>query len=147
MSSYLFFFCKQKTAYEMRISDWSSDVCSSDLGGAHPEPAADIVADIGQADLPREPGDLLHIMRVETPPDRQHVRPFPSSAEQPIRRQIPQPGGRSEDHTSKLQTPMRSSSAIFCLQKNTSTSTTVRTRLSRTRPIDSETDMISHMSA
>src|SRR3546814_14089718 len=25
-------FCKQKTAYEMRISDWSSDVCSSDLG-------------------------------------------------------------------------------------------------------------------
>src|SRR3546814_17850404 len=28
---YLFFFFKQKTAYEMRISDWSSDVCSSDL--------------------------------------------------------------------------------------------------------------------
>src|SRR3546814_6984497 len=33
-----FFFFKQKTAYEMRISDWSSDVCSSDLwrGSAHP---------------------------------------------------------------------------------------------------------------
>src|SRR3546814_20320321 len=30
MCSYVFFF-KQKTAYEMRISDWSSDVCSSDL--------------------------------------------------------------------------------------------------------------------
>src|SRR3546814_6948324 len=34
----VFFFFKQKTAYEMRISDWSSDVCSSDLyrwsGGA-----------------------------------------------------------------------------------------------------------------
>src|SRR3546814_3256350 len=29
-----FFFFKQKTAYEMRISDWSSDVCSSDLPGA-----------------------------------------------------------------------------------------------------------------
>src|SRR3546814_7078237 len=28
----LLFFFKQKTAYEMRISDWSSDVCSSDLG-------------------------------------------------------------------------------------------------------------------
>src|SRR3546814_6007807 len=28
----VFFFFKQKTAYEMRISDWSSDVCSSDLG-------------------------------------------------------------------------------------------------------------------
>src|SRR3546814_860911 len=31
---YLFFFFKQKTAYEMRISDWSSDVCSSDLFAA-----------------------------------------------------------------------------------------------------------------
>src|SRR3546814_6177414 len=31
MLSVLFFFFKQKTAYEMRISDWSSDVCSSDL--------------------------------------------------------------------------------------------------------------------
>src|SRR3546814_12177137 len=30
------FFFKQKTAYEMRISDWSSDVCSSDLG-IHPD--------------------------------------------------------------------------------------------------------------
>src|SRR3546814_6247105 len=31
MFSFLFFFFKQKTAYELRISDWSSDVCSSDL--------------------------------------------------------------------------------------------------------------------
>src|SRR3546814_9687863 len=30
-SVFIFFFFKQKTAYEMRISDWSSDVCSSDL--------------------------------------------------------------------------------------------------------------------
>src|SRR3546814_8855940 len=37
-----FFFFKQKTAYEMRISDWSSDVCSSDLLATHPggSPAA-----------------------------------------------------------------------------------------------------------
>src|SRR3546814_3526682 len=28
---FIFLFCKQKRAYEMRISDWSSDVCSSDL--------------------------------------------------------------------------------------------------------------------
>src|SRR3546814_5737336 len=35
-----FFFFKQKTAYEMRISDWSSDVCSSDL------PWESLVADI-----------------------------------------------------------------------------------------------------
>src|SRR3546814_11513482 len=31
MFYYMFFFFKQKTAYELRISDWSSDVCSSDL--------------------------------------------------------------------------------------------------------------------
>src|SRR3546814_983390 len=31
LCDFVFFFFKQKTAYEMRISDWSSDVCSSDL--------------------------------------------------------------------------------------------------------------------
>src|SRR3546814_7633035 len=36
----MIFFFKQKTAYEMRISDWSSDVCSSDLGFAWVCPAA-----------------------------------------------------------------------------------------------------------
>src|SRR3546814_1259026 len=36
----VFFFFKQKTAYEMRISDWSSDVCSSDLA-ARGDPLAD----------------------------------------------------------------------------------------------------------
>src|SRR3546814_13585444 len=35
---YFFFFFKQKTAYEMRISDWSSDVCSSDLQVAEMQP-------------------------------------------------------------------------------------------------------------
>src|SRR3546814_863171 len=38
MSSLLFFFFKQKTAYEMRISDWSSDVCSSDRREKRPQP-------------------------------------------------------------------------------------------------------------
>src|SRR3546814_7798970 len=37
-----FFFLKQKTAYEMRISDWSSDVCSSDL---HEAEDANVLAD------------------------------------------------------------------------------------------------------
>src|SRR3546814_9638521 len=44
MSFFLFFFFNQKTAYEMRISDWSSDVCSSDLLGllkTRAEPQAD----------------------------------------------------------------------------------------------------------
>src|SRR3546814_2793707 len=38
-----FFFFKQKTAYEMRISDWSSDVCSSDLGAANRQ--GDVIVD------------------------------------------------------------------------------------------------------
>src|SRR3546814_10614090 len=40
-----FFFFKQKTAYEMRISDWSSDVCSSDLMGkdGQPKPHAHVM--------------------------------------------------------------------------------------------------------
>src|SRR3546814_11727188 len=38
--SFFIFFFKQKTAYEMRISDWSSDVCSSDLGSEVPSRGA-----------------------------------------------------------------------------------------------------------
>src|SRR3546814_1105136 len=37
---FFFFFFKQKTAYEMRISDWSSDVCSSDLNSPQRRMAA-----------------------------------------------------------------------------------------------------------
>src|SRR3546814_4945945 len=40
-----FFFFKQKTAYEMRISDWSSDVCSSDL--PHPDLARLLLEESG----------------------------------------------------------------------------------------------------
>src|SRR3546814_10030085 len=39
-----FFFFKQKTAYEMRISDWSSDVCSSDLQRKEAEERASLLA-------------------------------------------------------------------------------------------------------
>src|SRR3546814_15596775 len=41
-------FFKQKTAYEMRISDWSSDVCSSDLAGALDHPHVGGVGQIGR---------------------------------------------------------------------------------------------------
>src|SRR3546814_17422276 len=41
------FFFKQKTAYEMRISDWSSDVCSSDLLDADPRVAAIVLCGAG----------------------------------------------------------------------------------------------------
>src|SRR3546814_2208380 len=55
----LVFFFKQKTAYEMRISDWSSDVCSSDL--------KDHIAD-GEA----EPGTLLNAVGLVGPRDIAH---------------------------------------------------------------------------
>src|SRR3546814_6279552 len=57
-----FFFFKQKTAYEMRISDWSSDVCSSDLFGvAGHEGSGDFgaAADVAPPDIrPAERGKL-----------------------------------------------------------------------------------------
>src|SRR3546814_3195909 len=52
---YFCFFFKQKTAYEMRISDWSSDVCSSDLrgekGDEHAVPDGDARIGAGGAQL------------------------------------------------------------------------------------------------
>src|SRR3546814_8257086 len=45
-----FFFFKQKTAYEMRISDWSSDVCSSDLPDTKRENIADELFGLPVAD-------------------------------------------------------------------------------------------------
>src|SRR3546814_9046478 len=58
---FFFFFFKQKTAYEMRISDWSSDVCSSDLT------RADLASLIGQSRatevLARKRGLTLHMIR------------------------------------------------------------------------------------
>src|SRR3546814_16692125 len=47
-----FFFFKQKTAYEMRISDWSSDVCSSDLPPSEPPSAAPSTGDMVEPPLP-----------------------------------------------------------------------------------------------
>src|SRR3546814_11163243 len=52
----IFFFFKQKTAYEMRISDWSSDVCSSDLT----EPRIALIARLSAAhaeSLPTDPAE------------------------------------------------------------------------------------------
>src|SRR3546814_2355731 len=50
----MFFFFKQKTAYEMRISDWSSDVCSSDLLQAAMDAYFDSMAEMMQGDENRE---------------------------------------------------------------------------------------------
>src|SRR3546814_2130456 len=65
---FFFFFFKQKTAYEMRISDWSSDVCSSDLaadraGGKAREQRVDRV--LAGRDAADDVRDDVHDMAVE----------------------------------------------------------------------------------
>src|SRR3546814_2623102 len=70
----MFFLFKQKTAYEMRISDWSSDVCSSDLrrGVDQVEQAREAVAQIEAAaaamtdveDAPQLGVDLLQVVEI-----------------------------------------------------------------------------------
>src|SRR3546814_1693295 len=55
----LFFFFKQKTAYEMRISDWSSDVCSSDLVPAPRHSGGRGRGDLQQVHLPLPPLELF----------------------------------------------------------------------------------------
>src|SRR3546814_1297697 len=64
---YCFFCFKQKTAYEMRISDWSSDVCSSDLS------AADSMRDLGgtpaQCALAPPPGQTSQQQQGQTAAD------------------------------------------------------------------------------
>src|SRR3546814_20979718 len=55
-----FFFFKQKTAYEMRISDWSSDVCTSDLSLEHPEEADLLQAAVAEALTTARTADIAH---------------------------------------------------------------------------------------
>src|SRR3546814_19266074 len=57
MCSVVLFFVKQKTAYEMRISDWSSDVCSSDLHRVERHVGADVAAAV--AVRPRRADEML----------------------------------------------------------------------------------------
>src|SRR3546814_13836755 len=64
----VFFFFKQKTAYEMRISDWSSDVCSSDLPG---------VCDVcGSAEFKRRPDDNEETVRTRMAEYRAKTAPI-----------------------------------------------------------------------
>src|SRR3546814_6040756 len=60
---HFFFFFKQKTAYEMRISDWSSDVCSSDL----PVNASAIIITPNKKGDPNGPPRRLQNVRQFTP--------------------------------------------------------------------------------
>src|SRR3546814_6343865 len=127
-NGYLFFFFKQKTAYEMRISDWSSDVCSSDLPRLRGHRGARRLAAGKPA---RCAGQRLPLAaRAAQPPQprepqrsRDHHR-GPVAAARPLGGARPPGGGhrlRSEEHTSELQSLMRISYAVFCLKKKNKT--------------------------
>src|SRR3546814_10364290 len=148
------FFFKQKTAYEMRISDWSSDVCSSDLQrlvrrvhvdagtGAlgvlaleqvrdaageldHFQPALQVAARIRQhlAVLAvQQPRQRVHVALEQALELEQHpraplrvdLRPRPLAFDRACDRavELGRVGeGRSEEHTSELQSLMRTSYA------------------------------------
>src|SRR3546814_8902514 len=105
----------------MRISDWSSDVCSSDLhdrcfdaSGRHPRDPRDASSNgrlnTGGGKSDANPGSSLgggHGRRVQ-----QRANALQCPVERPDPR-------RSEEHTSELQSLMRISYAVFCLKKKT----------------------------
>src|SRR3546814_6131871 len=106
-----FFFFKQKTAYEMRISDWSSDVCSSDL--QHP-----CLAHAVDRVLPGRQSNSVHVARSQGQLTGAVVGHEEDDNLLRGRRAAPV---RSEEHTSELQSLMRISYAVFCLKKKNKT--------------------------
>src|SRR3546814_4697458 len=133
----LFFVCKQKTAYEMRISDWSSDVCSSDLDHVDGSevhtvtvtvPAGFAVTGLAGGD---QIGDTITwtVTGGSLDVELQVVADDPLTVEQPVSwhaeaKAVEQVTDRSEEHTSELQSLMRISYAVFCLKKKNKKHTT-----------------------
>src|SRR3546814_7538640 len=112
----VFFFFKQKTAYEMRISDWSSDVCSSDLPSLE---SCYMIEDCSE--------DIPYPHKEETPQKNHDGVKNKIEAAERIR--IRRTGhrshsDRSEEPPSELQSLMRISYAVFCLNNNKLTTLT-----------------------
>src|SRR3546814_2959500 len=120
----MFFFFKQKTAYELRISDWSSDVCSSDL-------TVNVSANHYRSDSRNayvsfaETGhsNLYNPVRVARPQTPKYVggdmhSPLLTERIQTTSVAVADTMSflRSEEHTSELQSLMRISYAVFCLK-------------------------------
>src|SRR3546814_4834907 len=127
------------SAYEMRISDWSSDVCSSDLRVAGKQPHEAVLDAVGVLELVHQQlAEALPVVRQQRRRVAQHL----VRAQQDLG-EVDQPGTvaallvqrvalehhvrpfiaigldvlRSEEHTSELQSLMRISYAVFCLKK------------------------------
>src|SRR3546814_9775481 len=109
----------------MRISDWSSDVCSSDLQTDYPRTRPDLpnheprgcprgasyswyIYSAQRLKYPMVRSRLLKMWR-EARAVRTPVAAWASIVEDPVKRK------RSEEHTSELQSLMRHSYAVFCL--------------------------------
>src|SRR3546814_5720045 len=136
----------------MRISDWSSDVCSSDLTPAAPPSAATVWLRIGytfDTSATRNLGSLCATAMAARNP----APPAPTITTsvctvcmiRPARRDSAIPGRnrrastpclhiRSEEHTSELQSLMRISYAVFCLKKKNKQQTHYTTTLDIPHP-------------
>src|SRR3546814_3609986 len=112
----------------MRISDWSSDVCSSDLS-RHLAKAVD-AGNQAEAILAREDaerrvnaGYIIEAEMTEDGPIPRHIKDRIRASGPTVRADLginnSIPIVRSEEHTSELQSLMRISYAVFCLKKKT----------------------------
>src|SRR3546814_9722447 len=111
----------------MRISDWSSDVCSSDLAdhrdaapALRPLDQGSVCAGSAAHSEPVRPARLQSSSfpahrRARAPARSHHVSAIPAQPGP----DGPHPAARSEEHTSELQSLMRISYAVFCLKKTT----------------------------
>src|SRR3546814_5236271 len=116
-------FFKQKTAFEMRISDWSSDVCSSDLRAGIADVAfvAIVVVAVGRRSGHSRlacPASLaLVVGRLRERDCVVGVGNDTAAGERLVAAHRACAIDRSEEHTSELQSLMRISYAVFCLKK------------------------------
>src|SRR3546814_9481460 len=121
----MFFFFKQKMAYELRISDWSSDVCSSDLA------CCCVLEDGVAAPLVELPAGPPFPIRIEHPSGVIELLLDADAgkggitlrsagtlrtARKLMRGEVYVPA-RSEEHTSELQSLLRISYGVVCLTK------------------------------
>src|SRR3546814_6941648 len=120
-----FVFFKQKTAYERRISDWSSDVCSSDLPVEGHQIGLALVAEAGQVAQSRVElvpgGDAAGVERLQ----EAGLAPLQDALRTGVGEVGLEAGAqllesllliKSEEKTSELQSLMRISYAVFCLK-------------------------------